>query len=284
MTLSFWRATDEPDVLAPRSMARSMWSEDQMHGVAIAGALARAAEHALTAEGRGDLRPARMTVDLFKAVRMRPARLTTEVVRVGPRLCLIDVVLFQDEDGSQVPKARAGVLFVKPSEAPAGRVWESDDRPTPPPLETVPASEEPRVPFFSSDAEWSDDFGQHQNAGRKQTWQTGVPIVEGEEATPFETVAAIADATSLVTNWGDKGVEFINTDITLTLARLPITREVGLRAVDHVEDDGIAVGTATVFDREGVIGACVVTAISNAKRQVDFERVEFAGDGSRRRV
>lgn len=269
----------------PSPMARSMWSDDQLHGVAIAGALARAAEQVLVEAGREDLRPARMTVDLFKAARMRPAGLAAVVVREGPRICLIDVRMTQTgDDGEEAPTARAGVLFLKPTASPQGAVWHSEDRPLPPSAEQIPPSDEPRVPFFRSAAAWSNDFAEHQNDGRKQTWQAAVPVVEGEVPSAFQTVASISDATSLVTNWGDRGVEFINTDITVTLARLPVGREVGLEAVDHVEYDGIAVGTATVFDREGVIGSSVVTAVANARRQVDFQRVEFADDGSRRRV
>jgi len=92
----------------------------------------------------------------------------------------------------------------------------------------------------------------------------------------------MADGASLVTNWGDKGVEYINTDITLTLARLPEGLEIGLAAVDRVEHDGIAVGTAAVFDRSGTLGTAVVTSLVNAHRTVDFEGVEYTDSGERR--
>ena len=91
--------------------------------------------------------------------------------------------------------------------------------------------------------------------------------------------ASVADSTSMVTNWGSNGVEYINTDITLTLARLPRGREIGLHAIDRVNHDGIAVGTATVFDREGRLGTAVVTSIANAKRAVDFEVNDFSARG-----
>jgi hypothetical protein len=82
----------------------------------------------------------------------------------------------------------------------------------------------------------------------------------------------------MVTNWGSNGVEYINTDITLTLARLPEGREIGLVATDRVSHEGIAVGTATVFDRRGRLGTSVVTSIANAKRSVDFEVHDFKDD------
>ncbi|MEU6830947.1 hypothetical protein ABZ894_20050 [Nocardia beijingensis] len=46
--------------------------------------------------------------------------------------------------------------------------------------------------------------------------------------------------------------------------------ELGLRADGTVAADGISIGTATIYDRVGPLGTCVVTALSNARRQVDL--------------
>ena len=126
------------------------------------------------------------------------------------------------------------------------------------------------MPFFVSENAWSDDFGQHQNGGRHVSWQVAVQTVAGEPMTPFQTVASIADATSMVTNWGSNGVEWINTDISLALVRQPAGMEIGLATIDHIAHEGISVGTAEVFDREGTIGTATVTALANTKRTVDF--------------
>ncbi len=69
MELSFFTRGDG-DVLVPTQLACSLWSDDQMHGVALSGALARSLERAVAETGRTDLRPARYTVDLFRAARM----------------------------------------------------------------------------------------------------------------------------------------------------------------------------------------------------------------------
>ncbi len=270
--------TLEGDRLVPAEIARSMWKHDQMHGVAISGALARALEMRLAELGRDDLHPARYTVDLFQPATMAPCTVATEVVREGRRICLIDAVLLQD--GKRV--ARASCIFLQPSETPKGDVWTPLEHPEPPPEDLVPPSDEPRVPHFVSDSPWSQSFPDHQNAGRKQTWQAGLPVVDGETGTPFQSVAAIADSTSMVVNWGTEGVKFINTDITLALARPPVGHEIGLSATDRVEYDGIAVGTVEVFDRAGPLGTAMVTALANASRPIDFGDVEFEDDGSRK--
>ena len=206
---------------------------------------------------------------------MQPCTVRTTVVREGRRLCLIDAVMEQGEE----PVARASGLFVLPSEPPPGEVWEPESAFDPPPLDLAAVSDEPRVPLFSSEQlGWSTSFAEHQNGERKMTWQTGMPVIPDERPSPFVAAASIADAASMVTNWGSNGVEQINADITLTLARLPVSLEVGLAAIDRVSSDGVAVGTAAVFDRQGPVGNAVVSSIANAKRTVDFGVHDFSDD------
>ena len=267
--------THDADVLVPTDAARSLWSADQMYGVAVSGAMARAIETMVGAELRNDLRPARYTLDMFRPAMMSPFVIETTIVREGRRICLVDAVLVQ----AGQPKARASTIFLKPGEEPDGEVWQPSDNPSAP--GGVPLLSAPTGAWYASEKPWSQDFADHQNGGRKQTWQHGVPIVAGEDPTPFQSVASIADATSAVCNWGSKGVQFINTDITLSLSRLPRTAELGLRAERWSSHDGIAVGVATVFDRDGVIGQSMVTSLSNALRTVDFQQHDFNEDGSR---
>jgi hypothetical protein len=270
--LSFFRA--DGDQFVPTEMAQSMWSGNQMHGVAISGLLARCGEQAVRAAGRSELVGARSTVDLFRAATMDPCRLSAEVVREGPRLCLVDVVLTQGDR----KVARSSALFLKPTESAPGEIWQPSERPSPPPEDVAPVTDDPHVPYFFSSAGWSQHFGEHQNAGRKESWNSAIPVVAGEPLTGYVAAAAVADGASLVTNWGSDGVAYINTDITLTLAREPVGTEIGLSAVDRVEQDGIAVGTAAVFDRTGPIGTAMVTSLSNAKRSIDFEHMTHPYD------
>lgn len=270
--------TRDGDDLVPAPLACSMWSDDQMHGVALSGALAWAAEQALVAAGRTDLRPARWAVDLFKPARMVPCTLTTEIEREGRRICLVDVILSQD--GERV--ARGTATFLKPSETTEGEVWSPAERPSPPPLDVVPPSDgEPRAPYVRSSEGWSQNFLEHQNADRKMSWSTSVPIVPDQPLTGFQAAASTADGTSMVTNWGSRGVEYINTDITMTLAREPDGIEIGLLATDRVEHEGIAVGSAAMFDRSGPLGTVMVAALANARRTVDLGSVSYTDDGQR---
>ncbi len=266
--LAFFRPLPEHaqgDAVEPLHLAMSSWSEDQAHGVAVAGLLGRAAE-AVVRRRRPELVPTRVTVDLFAPTRMQPAWTTAEVVRESRRLALVDVTLHQESG----PTARASTLWLRPTEDAPGDTWSNPDLPEPPPLEVAPVTDQPHVPFIRSDAGWSQDFRQHQDGSRKTYWNTAPAIVLGEQVTPFQAVAASADGTSLASNWGSAGVQHINADVTLTLARLPIGVTVGLRALDRVEVDGVAVSSCTVFDRHGPLGTTVVTSMSNTRRGIDM--------------
>ncbi|WP_203338446.1 acyl-CoA thioesterase domain-containing protein [Nocardioides limicola] len=266
MPLAFFRRSGDESFL-PEPVSCSLWSDDQMHGVAVSALLASSMEKGLATLGRTDLRPAKYAVDLFAPARMHEVTPRLRVVREGKRLCLIDVDL--EQDGARV--ARASGLFLLPTANPDGDIWVSSATPQPPPADIAPETDQPHVPIFASDdTDWSNDFAGHQNPSRKRTWQTGVPPVLGERPTPFTAVASIADAASMVTNWGTHGVTYINTDITLVLSRLPVGLEVGLEAMDRTENDGIAVGTVRVFDRAGVLGSVTVSALANARRAVNL--------------
>ncbi|MFX0574018.1 thioesterase family protein [Nocardia nepalensis] len=250
----------------PLPFAASAWSPDMVNGPAICGLLARALERE---HGLPGFVPARLTVDLFRPTRTKPVQVVTELVRDGRRIRVADAALMQD--GADV--ARATAIFLKQSAQPPGELWTRRDRPEPPPVEISPPTSLPRAPMWGSDAHadgWSRRIGEHQNGSRKRTWQVPMRLIEGQTPSAFVGAAMIGEATSMMTNWGSAGIGFINTDLTLALARPAVGPEIGLEADSHLSADGIAVGTATLFDRLGSFGTCVVTALSNAERQVDF--------------
>ncbi|MFC9432841.1 thioesterase family protein [Nocardia sp. NPDC057030] len=247
----------------PLPFAASAWSPTMINGPAVCGLMARALERQHCATG---FQPARLTVDLFRPTLAKPVTVVTELVRDGRRIRVADAALMQ----GGVDVARATVVFLKRSIQPPGQLWTRTELPRPP---SVPVATEVTRPLFGSDAHadgWSAEIGEHQNDSRKRMWQVPMPVLEGEPPSPFVGAVVIGEATSLMTNWGSAGVGFINTDMTLALARPPVGAEIGVEADSHLSADGVAVGSATLFDRTGPFGTCVVTALSNADRQVDF--------------
>lgn len=257
------------DRFAPRAIAASQWSAEQVVGPALCGLLARELERA---HGTDGFVPVRLTVDMFRPAHMRELTVTTQRVRDGRRIRLADATVL--EDG--VPAARASVVFLQPSQEPPGVIWKREQQPVPPPLDIAPLSHGPDAPLWRSDGsgEWSRVPSEHEDAGRKRSWQNPVPVVAGQELSPFVRAAMAGEQTSMVTNWSDAGVGFINTDLTMALARMPIGADIGLEADNHLSERGIAVGSATLFDRHGAFGTCMITAVANAARQITANHLD----------
>jgi Thioesterase-like superfamily len=246
--------------LVTEPIAASNWTHagPMVRGLAVSGLLARAAEAVVAEACDGALHPTRWTVELFRPVALGRVRPTARVLRRGRRLCLVQADLLQD--GEVVSTARG--LFLRPGQSPSGATWTSGDLPHPPPSD-LPVSESHRL-YFSEEIGWTESADHHHNADRKELWQKSPPIVLGEVPSPFQMVAAAADLASVVTNWGTAGVGFVNTDLSLSLIRLPSSSLMGLSARDHWERAGVSVGTAIVFDEQGVVGTCAVSAIISA--------------------
>ncbi|NLU84753.1 acyl-CoA thioesterase domain-containing protein [Rhodococcus sp. HNM0569] len=255
----------------PQRLARSSWGHGTLHGSAVCGLVARQLERD---HGREGFVPSRLTVDIFKPVRSELTTVQTRIVRAGNRIVVADADVLQD--GEVV--TRATLVLLRAGEAPAGELW-TKVNPVPHPPDTLGIDwSGPGAPLFSSDdgAEvWSSSMPDHQGNGRKRMWQRQLDVVVGEVSSPFVRAATVGEMTSLMTNWGSEGVGYINADLTMVVSRLPVSDDLGLEAENHFAAGGISVGSTTMYDRQGAFGTCVVTALSNARRQIDFGQDKF---------
>ncbi|WP_067564384.1 acyl-CoA thioesterase domain-containing protein [Nocardia acidivorans] len=243
-------------------MAVSAWSSKQVAGTGVCGLLAREME--TLSPGVGFV-PARFTADLFRPVLNEPIVVRGEIVRDGKRVRVIDASIVQQGE----VRARGSVMYLAVGQEPSGRVWQAErELPMPERELNTPGGDAPL--FKSGEFEWSSDFASGQTGERKAIWQNLPALVEGERISAFQRAAFIGDTTNLACNWGTEGVGYINSDVTVTLSRVPEGHEVGLVAVDRVASDGVMVGTAVMYDRSGVLGTCVATGVSNVRRQVDM--------------
>ena len=254
------------------TIARSHWSADQVGGYAVCAMLA----HELEPHCPHGFVPVRLGVEMFSPVPASGFSVTTSMVRAGNRIVVADAVAWEGDR----EVTRASATFLRVSEDPPGVAWERQRVPEPPPLELHPETAGPFVPWFASDDHWSESMGVLQDPGRKRMWQNGIPVLDGTGPSPFERAAMIADAASMVTHWGSEGVGFINCDVQLALCRLPEETGIGIEADRQASHAGISFGVATVYDRLGVIGSVHISALANARRQVDFSDVgPYRADG-----
>ena len=104
-------------------------------------------------------------------------------------------------------------------------------------------------------------------------------LLQGRRVSPFVRAVMVAEATSLVTNLGTEGIGYINGDLTVALSRLPVDEWICIQGDSHWASDGIAVGTATLFDHQGAFGSGMTTAVANPAAQIDFTTRSFAKRG-----
>jgi hypothetical protein len=260
----FHFARNDDGEFLPTQFAQSHWGEDHLNGPAVVGLAARALEEEY---GHTDFLPSRLTVDLFRAARGIPTTIKSNLIRDGRRVRNSECELVQEG----VTVARATLVQYRRAEPPRGQEWVRDDRFEPPRELNSPNG----IHLGSDGNGWTSAIVDHQNAARKRTLNRVIDVVGGTENSPFVRAVMAAEGTSLVTNLGTAGVGYINGDLTVALARLPLDDWIGVEADSHWAADGISVGTATLFDRAGAFGSGMVTAVSNPAAQIDFSDDPF---------
>jgi len=251
---------DGSGVFNPTEFALSRWGENTLNGPAIVGLAAGVLEGEY---GEPGFLPARLTADLFKAARRVPTEVRTRIVRDGRRIRNTECDILQGD----AVVARATMVQYRQSAPPPGQEWVGETDFTPP--SGVTGS----VYFVGSDDVGWDPSGEvHQNISRKRVYHRTIDVIAGEAPSPFVRAVVASEATSLVTNLGTRGIGYINGDLTVVLCRLPVGDYVGVQADSHWGAEGIANGTATLFDDIGPFGTGMVTAIANPAAQIDFGR------------
>jgi hypothetical protein len=241
----------------PTAIARGGWGPS-MSGHVVGGILAAALEGVVDDPG---LQPARLTVDLPAPAALEPFEVHTQVQHERRRLRLVEALLIQRGE----PVARASALFLRRGAQPDGKVWSQ-----PLQMPRLPVEHDGTTPtLFLRTYGWG---GELQNpdpecdtTGPKYTWLHETrALIDDEPLTPFARVALCADVTAAIANWGNNALEFINVDYTLTLSRLPEGPHIGLAALTHYSDDGVANGSAVVVDHLGPIGSAVAVSIAHS--------------------
>lgn len=245
----------------PAPIARGPWGQT-ISGNYLGGLLGYVLERDA---GEPELQPSRLTVDLFRPAALAPVRVDTTVTRQGRRLKLVDAVVTQ----ADTVVARASGLFLRRGDQPTDEIWTTPV--TMPPLPTTPDP----VPRGLATLVWTFGKEKHspgpgfglsawEHTGPKYIWVRDFrPLVEGAPLTPFTRAAMAGDMASSLTHYGPSGLQFINADYTLTLSRLPEGHYLGLAALTHYSNAGVATGVATIVDEFGPIGSAVATALSN---------------------
>jgi hypothetical protein len=246
------------DAFHPRGFARGGWGP-LISGHVVGGLLGRAVEEFVD---DAEFLPARLTVDLPRPAAIEPVEVHTREIRGGKRLRLVEAVIRQE--GKIVGQATG--LFLRRGEQPSGTIWSPDVVMPPLPTDAQPDGN----PLFVRTYGWghsiqTPDEDWPGEGGRKYTWlRLTQPLFDDEPLTAFTRAAMAADVTASLVNWSSEGLKFINADYTLTLSRLPEGDHIGMASHSHSTQDGIATGSAILFDEDGAIGSSISVSVAQA--------------------
>jgi acyl-CoA thioesterase len=254
----------EGERFLPGDRARGPWDRESLHGRVISGLLAYAIEQR---HGDAAFHPARLTVDMFRLAPHAPLEVHTRAVREGKRIRAVDASMV----AGGVEVARASAVLLRKAEQPPGHVWSPPAWDAPPPEQIAPPRYEGAPGRAATwDPAWetrniNGDFG---SVGPKRAWlRETVDFIEGEATSAFVRVAAAADFANPLSNSGDAGLNFINSDVTVYLHRLPVDEWVGFEVTSHHSHEGVAIGECALYDREGAIGRSTVCAVAQVQRR-----------------
>ena len=245
------------DRFVPGPICTGPWDPATMHGgppFALCGRIL--AGHG---EGSDAFHLARLSVELVRAVPMRP--LTVEVIetRAGRRIQLLDVIL-RDDTGLELVYGRA----MRIRRADNGLDEAELPMPGPP---THPTPDESAVFEHGYPL---DEGGFYMDAfeirtcdersfgppGASAAWfRLRTPVLAGDAISPLDRVLAVSDFGNGISNIVP-GVDhlYINPDVSLHLQRVPEGEWLLSDARTHARRDGHGTATAVLSDQRGQVG------------------------------
>jgi len=238
------------DLYRPTRLTEGPWSPDAQHGGAPAALLAGAIEKT---PSEVEMVVARISVELLRPVPLRPLALVTTLIRPGRRVQLVAAAL--THEGREVVRALG--LKVRRAEMEMPLAQPADGEIAPPEMGR-PASFFANAGAFATEAmEIRMLEGDFSEPGPGKAWlRLRVPLVEGEETTGVERVAAAADFGNGVSNLAgaDRNWVFINPDLTIHLVRAPVGEWIYLDSSTRVHEAGTGLATSVLGDEAGRLG------------------------------
>jgi hypothetical protein len=238
----------------PTELTRGGWTDDSQHGSPPAGLLGRAIELTPTAV---PMQVVRLTIDLFRAVPLKPLRVSTEVRRDGRRIQVVDAYLHAGD----VELGRASALKIRTGnvELPAGQHTEWVRPPQPEDIDVLEwdtYGDRSMLRFHYDAVEIRSVDASFISTRPGLSWfRLLYPLVAGEEPTPFVRLATLSD----LANGNSQALDpwhylYINPDTTLYCHRLPVGEWVGMHSGAVQQQTGIGMTDSWVFDQEGAVG------------------------------
>jgi hypothetical protein len=229
------------------------WDPRFQHGGPPSALLAHAVEHG--APPRPELRLARVTVELMRAVPIAELTTTVRVLRSGRRTELVEAELAAA--GTPVMRMTASRVAAVPGSVPAVTAV-TPAPPLPPPAPPF-AWAGAHLDGYMAAIEWRSAA----ERGPAVVWaRPTVDLVAGKGITAAERVLVVADSGSGVSAALDiREWTFVNSDLTVLLHRHPAAEWVCLESVTTIDPDGIGCARTRLSDPAGELGYGLQTLV-----------------------
>jgi hypothetical protein len=248
----------EANIAHTQSCAAGPWSTDMQHGGAPASLVSWAAEKIPTRE---PMRVARITIDLLRPVPIAPLEIRSEVVREGKKIQLCSITLLAN--GVEVTRASVLKIRASPLELPDHIEDERIQLPGP------EGGETPRQLIGSASNAFIHGLSLRIVRGGFRTLGPGAcwfraerSVIEGQPISPLMRAAMTADfcnGVSSVLNFDEW--TFLNADLTVSLARMPVSEWILLDAQTWLGDNGAGIAFARLGDERGYFGRAVQSMV-----------------------
>jgi hypothetical protein len=247
----------------PTELAGSPWHPAMLHGGAPAALMAYGLEQAVANPA---LQPTRLTIDLVRPIPKAPLRMSTRNLRTGKRIVLQEITLSADDK----PVAIATGLFIQPHPVTVPDYAPRHPLPLPAPdtLQDVSfrdvlfSGKDGMPPGLHTTIQMRPASGLREQ-GQGAAWlRLPANILADTANSPFMLAALTSDFSngvgqlSLGNNQGT-----INADISLQLLRLPQPGWIGIDARTWLQDNGLAMVQAQLYDGVGLIGQVTQSAM-----------------------
>lgn len=259
MTAGFHALFDrlDADRFRATTAAAGPWDPRALHGGPPSALLAGVLERAVAESG--SFVPARLTVELLRPVPVdADLSVAATVRRPGRKVCVADATITVDD----TVLVTATLQGIRTEAMDLG--WIPDlDAPAPPGrgVRHVPVGP---PAFHTKGVEHRYlDGTSFEKLGAATDWiRLLVPVIAGEEPTPLQRVAAVADFGNGISGlFPMDEVTFINPDLSVFLYRLPVGEWVCLDAVTRLGPSGTGLAESLLFDEQGPIGRAVQTLL-----------------------
>jgi len=209
-----------------------------------------------------DKRLIRLSVDLLRPIPFKGFSIDASTVRAGRSVATTTAMLLNEDGKVMVSASGLHMIEQTPEYAypthSASIGAPSDATPGPFPIQTL----HNQPAFNGTGVKMRYPEGQNNKPGPTIAWMKTVPLLEDEQASPFQRICPLADCGNAFGRNADPAdVSFINPDLTIVLHRDPVGEWLGSQSVGYWEPNGQGLADALLFDENGIVGRAMQTVL-----------------------